>query len=95
MPTALCSQKTVFYKEDLIDLWMAQGFLIPTACESQSLDEVGEEYFMVLLQRCFFQDVERDQYGAIKKCKMHDLMHDLALEVARENCSLLGLKKGI
>ncbi|CAO2819533.1 unnamed protein product [Amaranthus hypochondriacus] len=87
---ALFPKDYKFRKEELIDLWMAQGFLIPTACESQSLDEVGEEYFMVLLQRCFFQDVERNAYGAIKYCKMHDLMHDLALEVAGENCKLAG-----
>ncbi|XP_021753573.1 putative disease resistance protein RGA3 [Chenopodium quinoa] len=67
-------------KEDLISLWMAQGFIVPLGGES--LEDAGEEYFMNLLQRCFFQDVERADNGEILTCKMHDLIHDLAKEVA-------------
>ncbi|XP_021753586.1 putative disease resistance protein RGA4 [Chenopodium quinoa] len=67
-------------KEDLISLWMAQGFIVPLGGES--LEDAGEEYFMNLLQRGFFQDVERADNGEILTCKMHDLIHDLAIEVA-------------
>ncbi|KAL2895681.1 putative disease resistance protein RGA3 [Bienertia sinuspersici] len=69
-------------KEKLIDLWMAQGYIHPL--DGQSFEVLGEEYFMNLLQRCFFQDVQRDIDGGISSCKMHDLIHDLAKEIAGE-----------
>lgn len=74
-------------KETLINLWIAEGFLIPTD-ESQSLEEAGEEYFSILLQRCFFQDITEDEWGNIKSCKIHDLLHDLAPDVAGAECNV-------
>ncbi|KAK4591993.1 hypothetical protein RGQ29_016460 [Quercus rubra] len=64
-----------FKKEKLIKLWMAQGF-IRLSIQNQCLEDVGHEYFMELLWRSFFQDT-----GSI--FKIHDLMHDLAILVAR------------
>ncbi|XP_074288940.1 putative disease resistance protein RGA1 isoform X1 [Silene latifolia] len=58
-------------KRELISLWMAQGYIGDS-----------EDCFLILLKRCFFQDVERDDLGDIVSLKMHDLMHDLAQEVA-------------
>ncbi|XP_074313121.1 putative disease resistance protein RGA1 isoform X2 [Silene latifolia] len=58
-------------KRELISLWMAQGYI-----------DDSEDYFLILLKRCFFQDVERDDFGDIVSFKMHDLIHDLAQEVA-------------
>ncbi|CAO2819586.1 unnamed protein product [Amaranthus hypochondriacus] len=77
-------------KETLIELWMAEGFIVP-ANGSQSLEELAEEYFLILLQRCFFQDVTRNEWGAIVSCKMHDLMHDLAQQVAGAKCKVTKL----
>ncbi|XP_021860093.2 putative disease resistance protein RGA1 isoform X2 [Spinacia oleracea] len=68
-------------KEDLICLWMAHGFIMSS--DGESFEDVGEEYFKQLLQRCFFQDVERAEgTDEIVSCKMHDLIHDLAKEVS-------------
>ncbi|XP_021776267.1 putative disease resistance protein RGA3 [Chenopodium quinoa] len=67
-------------KEDLICRWMAQGFIMPYG---ESFEDAGDKYFEQLLQRCFFQDVERaEDTEEIVSCKMHDLIHDLAKEVA-------------
>ncbi|KAL2901483.1 putative disease resistance protein RGA4 [Bienertia sinuspersici] len=85
---ALFPKDYVLDKETLINLWIAEGFIIPDANESQSLDEIADEYFLTLFQRCFFQDVIRDEWGAIKSCKMHDLMHDLAQQVAGDKCKV-------
>ncbi|CAL2224727.1 unnamed protein product [Prunus armeniaca] len=81
---AYCSKfKKDFEMEraDLIQLWMAQGFL----CFSQNKDmeDIGDEYFTILLQNSLFQDVIRDDFGTIIYCKMHDLVHDLAELVSR------------
>ncbi|XP_060967521.1 putative disease resistance protein RGA1 [Cannabis sativa] len=73
---------------NLINLWMAQGFLkLTNPSQDQCLEDVGYEWFMTLLEGSFFQDVEVDECGIIKKCKMHDLMHDLAVQVAGEECT--------
>uniref|UniRef100_A0A803MWE9 Disease resistance protein RGA3 n=1 Tax=Chenopodium quinoa TaxID=63459 RepID=A0A803MWE9_CHEQI len=82
---AYCSlfpKDTKLKKELLKELWMAEGFIIPVINENQSLDEAAEDYFQTLLQRGFFQDITKDEWGDIAGCKMHDLMHDLAQEVA-------------
>ncbi|XP_074285412.1 putative disease resistance protein RGA4 isoform X2 [Silene latifolia] len=63
-------------KEMLIQLWMAQGYI--------NSENLGEEYFLILLQRCFFQDIYEDEFGEIKSFKIHDLLHDIAEKVAGE-----------
>ncbi|CAN6564481.1 unnamed protein product [Malus baccata var. baccata] len=72
-------------KDDLIQLWMAQGYL-----HSSPMEDKGNEHFKILLQNSLFQDARNheyahrrereDEYGNTK-CKMHDLVHDLAEEV--------------
>jgi hypothetical protein len=67
--------------DELIQLWIAQGF-IHSSDINKCLEDVGHEYFMHLLWRSFFQDIGKDRYGDIFKCKMHDLIHDLAQSIA-------------
>ncbi|XP_074287757.1 putative disease resistance protein RGA1 [Silene latifolia] len=55
---------------------MAQGYI--------NSENLGEEYFLILLQRCFFQDIDEDEFGGIKSFKIHDLLHDIAEKVAGE-----------
>jgi phosphotransferase system IIB component len=71
-----------FYKPTLIQLWMAQGFVKSCDDQNRCLEEVGNEYFMDLLWRSFFQEARTNEFGDIDGCKMHDLMHDLAISVA-------------
>ncbi|XP_021730209.1 putative disease resistance protein RGA1 [Chenopodium quinoa] len=78
---ALFPKDFLFFKDDLISLWMAQGYIVPLD-EGQSIEDAGEEYFSILLRRCFFQDVNRDKFGEIISCKIHDLMHDIAQSVS-------------
>ncbi|XP_074285460.1 putative disease resistance protein RGA1 [Silene latifolia] len=61
-------------KQMLIKLWMAQGYI--------NSENLGEDYFLILLQRCFFQDLLEDKFGGIKSFKVHDLLHDVAEKVA-------------
>ena len=71
----------------MIQLWLAQGCLVATH-DGESLEDVGEEYFSILLQRCFFEDVD-GSHGEVLFCKMHDRIHDLAQEVAGEESLML------
>ncbi|XP_054781663.1 putative disease resistance protein RGA3 [Prosopis cineraria] len=68
-----------YKKDELIDLWMAQGFL---ENGKQFPEDVGEEYVHILLTKSFSQDVEMDKFGEIKYFKMHDLMHDMSQKIA-------------
>ncbi|XP_021726005.1 putative disease resistance protein RGA3 [Chenopodium quinoa] len=69
-------------KNTLISMWMAHGFIEP---EAGCVEDAGKEYFMTLLLRCFFYDIEIDKLGEITSCKIHDLMHDVAQGVAEED----------
>ncbi|XP_021721837.1 putative disease resistance protein RGA4 isoform X2 [Chenopodium quinoa] len=71
-------------KEMLISLWMAQGYIVPLD-EGQSIEGAAEEYLSILLRRCFFQDIVRHViYGDIVSFKIHDLMHDVAQTVTKQ-----------
>uniref|UniRef100_A0ACD5Y7L6 Uncharacterized protein n=1 Tax=Avena sativa TaxID=4498 RepID=A0ACD5Y7L6_AVESA len=75
-------------KDILIQLWMANGLIQ----EERTIDlsQKGELIFHYLVWRSFLQDVKEKevQFGRIIHkeicCKMHDLMHDLAKDVAGE-----------
>ncbi|XP_050241562.1 putative disease resistance protein RGA3 isoform X2 [Quercus robur] len=70
-------------KEELIQHWMAEGFLQPSQGNSSEMEDIGNDYFDILLANSLFQDKKRDDFGDIISCKMHDLVHDLALSISK------------
>ncbi|XP_028945356.2 putative disease resistance protein RGA1 [Malus domestica] len=85
---AYCSMFTKDFeieKDELIQLWMAQGLLHPSNKNNLEMEDVGNEYFNILLENSFFEDVTMDNYTTttITHCKMHDLVHDLAILVSK------------
>lgn len=72
----------------LVNLWMAQGF-ITSSNQNQFIEDIGYDNFMDLLWRSFFQEVEKDAWGTITSCKMYDLIHDLAISVAKKDSAIL------
>jgi len=76
--------------DKLIKLWMADGF-IPFK-GSLELHDVGLDIFNELVWRSFFQDV-REVYPGCIMCRMHDLIHDLAMSIMRFECSTLEFGK--
>jgi hypothetical protein len=80
-------------KMTLIKLWMAQG-LIHSPKGNQHMEDVGDEYFMQLLWISFFQDIKKDERDNILSCRMHDLIHDLAVFVAGTGSTITDAKAG-
>ena len=78
------SQDYDFQKDDLIKMWIAQGFIQPGQGRDKNLlmEDIGEQYFNFLLSRSIFQDVTRDANKRIVGFKMHDLMHDIACAIS-------------
>ncbi|KAJ4715549.1 Disease resistance protein [Melia azedarach] len=56
---ALFPKDYIFEKENLIQLWMAQGFL-STSMKNRRLEDVGDEYFMDLLSGTFLQELKEE-----------------------------------
>ncbi|PWA44735.1 NBS-LRR protein [Artemisia annua] len=67
-----------FHKQDLVLLWMAEGFLHQVRPSKFTLECLGNECFDELLSRSFFQHSPNDESLFV----MHDLMNDLATSVA-------------
>ncbi|KDO39012.1 hypothetical protein CISIN_1g044935mg, partial [Citrus sinensis] len=68
------------WKYELIKLWMAQGYL--------------NEYFNILASSSFFQEFNADGDGEVYMCKMHDLVHDLAQFIWRNECLTVKIPGG-
>jgi hypothetical protein len=72
-------------REELIALWMANGFI---SCRNEiDLHIMGLGIFNELVGRTFLQEVHDDGFGNVT-CKMHDLMHDLAQSIAVQECCM-------
>ncbi|XP_027337038.1 putative disease resistance protein RGA1 [Abrus precatorius] len=70
----------IIFKDELIQLWMAQGYL-QCSTDKQHMEDIGNQFVRMFLMNSFFQEA-RSEYGEIISFKMHDLMHDLAMLVA-------------
>ncbi|XP_062081339.1 putative disease resistance RPP13-like protein 1 [Humulus lupulus] len=69
-------------REKIILIWMAEGLLQPQ--KGKRIEDVGEEYMSAFISRSFFQRSGHDQFSL----SMHDLMHDLAMYVSGQCCSI-------
>ncbi|XP_058108924.1 putative disease resistance protein RGA3 [Magnolia sinica] len=79
-------------KDKIVKLWVAQGFI--SSDTSKEMEEIGGLYFDDLLKRSLLQDAGMDDDGKIFKCKMHDLVHDLAQFVSGNDCSIMKITQG-
>jgi Leucine-rich repeat (LRR) protein len=80
---AIFPKDEVMRREELIALWMANGFI---SCRREmDLHVMGIDIFNELVGRSFLQEVHDDGFGNVT-CKMHDLMHDLAQSIAAQEC---------
>ncbi|XP_078156586.1 disease resistance protein RPM1-like [Carex rostrata] len=75
-------------RKKLLRLWIAEGFIEQKG--RSTLEEVAEGYLMELVNRCMLQVVEKNYFGRVKRCKMHDTLREVAISLCRkENFGLL------
>ncbi|XP_027184538.1 putative disease resistance protein RGA3 [Coffea eugenioides] len=89
---ASCSifpKDTFMEKQSLIQIWMAQGLINDAKGGGGHLqmEDIGSEYFNVLLRSSLLQAGDKNSFNEIEYCRMHDLVHDLSLQVSN-NCFL-------
>ncbi|CAH1435938.1 unnamed protein product [Lactuca virosa] len=70
-------------REELVQLWMALGLVQADEERNKEMEDVGNDIFQILVSNSLFEDVERDEYGHITHCSMHDLVHDLSLSLSK------------
>lgn len=66
----------------LVRRWLAEGFVVQN--DQSTPEEVADKYLRELIQRNMLEAVENDGLGRVSTCKMHDLVHDLALSIAKQ-----------
>ncbi|KAL6615327.1 hypothetical protein ACP70R_037597 [Stipagrostis hirtigluma subsp. patula] len=80
----------------LIHLWIANGFI--SEQKGVPIESVGKWIFNEMVSRSFFQDVKEDTvlesgrrkgYCSRIICKIHDLMHDIAVSAMETECVAL------
>ncbi|KAK9923415.1 hypothetical protein M0R45_031836 [Rubus argutus] len=83
-----------FEKDKLIELWMSQNYL---NLKRNKVDKraIGREYFDSLIMRSFFQDFQMDDYGKVRSCKMHDIVHDFVQFLTRNECFIIEANQAI
>ncbi|XP_073108388.1 putative disease resistance protein RGA3 [Elaeis guineensis] len=83
---AYCSifpQGYMFEKLKLVQMWQAQGYIKLDDRGEMTQEDIGSQWFDELRDRSFFQRAGENRY------EMHDLIHDLALWVSSDDCSIV------
>ncbi|KAF8766165.1 hypothetical protein HU200_007665 [Digitaria exilis] len=67
-------------RKKLVRLWIAEGFVHET--DGEKLEITAEKYLMELINRSMIEVAVASSSGRIKKCRVHDLLHDLAISLS-------------
>ncbi|RCV39692.1 hypothetical protein SETIT_8G243800v2 [Setaria italica] len=75
--------------DNLIQLWMANGFIISEQ-NKVPIETVGKRIVNEMVSRSLFEYVEQDPtrfgYSSTTFLKIHDLMHDVAVSATHDEC---------
>ena len=91
---AIFPKDYVFSRDELVFMWMAQGYI--NLKTNMEMEIIAREYFENLAIRSFFQDFEKDGDGdQIIRCKMHDIVHDFAQSISKNECFTINSDKDL
>ncbi|TVU26261.1 hypothetical protein EJB05_28798, partial [Eragrostis curvula] len=68
----------------LIRHWISSGLIKDR--ENKTLEEVAEGYLNELVNRSLLQVVNKNEFGRVKSCRMHDVIRHVALDKAEKDC---------
>ncbi|XP_072952612.1 disease resistance protein RGA2-like [Typha angustifolia] len=71
----------IFKPDDLIYMWIAEGFIYSNTQKKKIIEDIGSDYFDDLISKAFFEPHRHS-----KAYKIHDLLHDLAESVSNDIC---------
>uniref|UniRef100_A0A0D3FRX9 Uncharacterized protein n=1 Tax=Oryza barthii TaxID=65489 RepID=A0A0D3FRX9_9ORYZ len=75
----------MFARNELVELWMAEGFIKTTNGDEQ-MEDVGQNYFDELVSCSFLQTTKTADGSENERFTMHDLLHELAAMVSGNDC---------
>ena len=79
---ALCPEDWVMRRDDLVRLWIAEGFVEKQ--DNLLMEDTAEEYYYELISRNLL--LPDPLFADQSRCKMHDLVRQLAHHLSREEC---------
>lgn len=92
----------VITRDQLVHWWIGEGFF--PLRNGRSAVEAGEDCFSGLTNRCLLEVVDKTYYGTIDTCKIHDMVRDLVMRIAKDdaffeqdclNCRHLGIQNSM
>ncbi|XP_058096226.1 disease resistance RPP13-like protein 4 [Magnolia sinica] len=75
---------------EMVNLWIGEGFV--WGRNGKTAFEIGEEYLTELINQFFILGQEKDVFERrFITCKMHDMVQDMVIKIAREERLFVGL----
>ncbi|XP_006662204.2 disease resistance protein RPM1-like [Oryza brachyantha] len=81
---ALFPEDYLIKRKRVIWHWISAGFIREK--ENRTLEEVADGYLNDLVNRSLLQVIEKNEDGRVQCCRMHDVIHLLALHKADKEC---------
>ncbi|EMS51596.1 Disease resistance protein RPM1 [Triticum urartu] len=66
----------------VVERWIAEGFII--ARSGVSLEDVGNSYFIDLINRSLIQAARVNIHGIVKSCRVPDIVRDVMISISRD-----------
>ncbi|XP_012436856.2 disease resistance RPP13-like protein 4 [Gossypium raimondii] len=80
---SLYPEDCVITKQQVVHWWIGEGFV--RLRSGRSSTDAGEDCFSGLINRCLIEVVDKTYNGTILTCKMHDMVRELVIKIAKDD----------
>ncbi|KAH0634430.1 hypothetical protein KY290_037843 [Solanum tuberosum] len=70
---------------DLTNMWIAEKLIVVNSGNMREVDDLAEDVLNDLVSRNLIQVAKRTYDGRISSCRIHDLLHSLCVDLAKES----------